>query len=180
MGNFSISYSGLGAFGGLVHRLRWRAAMRYAFDAHQAGERPWWKTVLGGLTPQHFFEAVRGKLYHQPSSDIPLISRTFQQGQHALLNPPRPPQRTRVAFLRRSRETAPVWAADPLPEWDVEMRDPISDRRLVEALISFPLEAFELRGRTRGLAREIASGLLPDTIRLRRNQGQQAPIMPPV
>ena len=54
------------------------------------------------------------------------------------------------------------------------MRDPTSDRRLIEGLLSFPLAAFSYAGRSRGLARELGRGILPDAVRLRRTQGQQA------
>lgn len=67
-----------------------------------------------------------------------------------------------------------LWAADPLPQWGIEFRDPTSDRRLIELLLSFPLAAFSPAGQSRGLAREAGRGVLPESVRLRRTQGQQS------
>jgi asparagine synthase (glutamine-hydrolysing) len=67
-----------------------------------------------------------------------------------------------------------VWAADPLPMWGLEWRDPTADRRLLELLLSFPLAAFAYEGSKRGLARTIGRGLLPDAIRLRQTRGGQS------
>ena len=57
----------------------------------------------------------------------------------------------------------------------VEGRDPFSDRRFIETILSFPMEAFLAGGRSRGLAREMGAGIVPDSIRLRRNRGAQSP-----
>lgn len=71
-----------------------------------------------------------------------------------------------------------VWWAEPVLQWGVELRDPTADRRLVERLLQYPQAAFRIGGHYRGLARETASGLLPDEVRLRRTQGAQVPEAP--
>jgi asparagine synthase (glutamine-hydrolysing) len=68
-----------------------------------------------------------------------------------------------------------TWWPDPLSQYGVEYRDATADRRLVERLLSFPQHAFQTGGRARGLARTLASGRLPDSVRLRRTRGAQMP-----
>jgi hypothetical protein len=70
---------------------------------------------------------------------------------------------------------AASWAADPIPQWGVDWRDPTADRRLMECLLSFPLEAFVVDGHDRGLARAMGEGLVPDVVRFRRTRGDQVP-----
>ena len=71
-----------------------------------------------------------------------------------------------------------TWWPDPVAQWGVEWRDPTTDRRLLERLLRYPQCAFRLNGRHRGLAREVANGLLPDRVRLRMTQGAQVPEAP--
>lgn len=73
---------------------------------------------------------------------------------------------------------AHVLSPDPVLQWGVEFRDPTADRRLIERLLRFPQAAFRIGGRYRGLAREAAAGLLPDSVRLRLTQGAQVPEAP--
>ncbi len=54
------------------------------------------------------------------------------------------------------------WAADAIAQEGIEDRDPTGDRRLIELLLSFPLEAFSIAGWPRGLARAMGQGLIPD------------------
>ena len=44
----------------------------------------------------------------------------------------------------------------------------------MECILTFPLDAFRVGCRDRGLAREIGKGLLPDNVRLRETRGAQA------
>ena len=67
------------------------------------------------------------------------------------------------------------WAADTAAQWGLEDRDPTGDRRLIELLLSFPLEAFSIAGWPRGLARAMGLGLVPDMVRYRKTRGAQVP-----
>ena len=176
-GNFALSYTGLGGFRELCQYLQFKAAFRLALDAQAAGDRAAWKTVAGALLPQRLFDALRFRVYGEKLDDtqpINFLSSAFRKANAEALRRRRPPQRTRKAFLRHALAPTIVWAADPLPQWDVEFRDPTNDRRLMELLLSFPLSAFSSAGKSRGLAREVGRGLIPETVRLRRTQGQQS------
>lgn len=80
-----------------------------------------------------------------------------------------------AAFATTPRHS---FSAEPVLQWGVEWRDPTADRRLLERLLRYPQSAFRLEGRPRGLAREVAAGLLPDRVRLRTTQGAQVPEAP--
>ena len=71
-----------------------------------------------------------------------------------------------------------TWSPDVNVQWGIDWRDPTADRRLLERLLRYPQSAFRLDGRDRGLAREVANGLLPDRVRLRTTQGAQVPEAP--
>jgi asparagine synthase (glutamine-hydrolysing) len=71
-----------------------------------------------------------------------------------------------------------VFWAEPVLQWGIEWRDPTADRRLLERLLQYPQAAFRTEGLRRGLARSLAKGLLPDSVRLRRTQGAQVPEAP--
>ena len=85
---------------------------------------------------------------------------------------------TRRFWAVSATTPANVWWPDPVAQWGVEHRDPTGDRRLVERMLLYPLGAFRLGARDRGLARTVAQGLLPDHVRLRRTQGAQVPEAP--
>jgi asparagine synthase (glutamine-hydrolysing) len=81
----------------------------------------------------------------------------------------------RITQLRTFRQG---WRADPWVQWGTQWRDPTADRRLVEYLLCLPAEAFLIGGHSRGLARAMGEGLIPDRVRLRRTQGAQMPEHP--
>jgi asparagine synthase (glutamine-hydrolysing) len=175
-GNSSISASGNGAIEELLRAFRWRAALQCAVELRHAERRSISRsiaaTVWGPLKrTAHWQRAVRfpGTAY---------LNAMFRSEVETLLIDDYaglPPNEFRGAFLTSIRQP---WLADPLVQWGVQWRDPTSDRRLVESLLSFPIEAFTIGGRHRGLARAMGEGLLPDIVRLRRTQGSQAPEHP--
>ena len=77
----------------------------------------------------------------------------------------------RVRFATNGRK---FWSEDFMARDGIEERDPLADKRLIEALLAFPVEAFMVGGRGRGLAREMGKGLVPDSVRLRRRRGTQS------
>ena len=178
-GNYTLSYSGVGGVVELLRRLQWSAAIRLAFAMDAAGERAAWKSLGGALLPQRGFDAIwtrwsgAGGKNGNAAEEL-MLTEGFRREQMRVWKQDRPPRRTRAAFARRAMLPAPLWAVDALPQWGVQMRDPTANRCLVEALLTMPLDAFVQGGRMRGLAREAGKGILPEMVRLRRTQGQQA------
>ena len=58
--------------------------------------------------------------------------------------------------------------------WGIELRDPLSDRRLIEACLALPTELYAHRGEPRALARAVLSDRLPAALLAERRQGLQA------
>ncbi len=176
-GNHGISHTGAGAVAELLRRLQWGAAWRVSRQLHRSGERAAWKSLAGAALPQAWFDAVRERMFpggSREAGERDYLSDEFRREHTDKLQTHRTPQRSRATFARRATAPLQVWAADPLPQWGVELRDPTADRRLLETLLAMPLDAFVSGGRMRGLARAVGTGLLPDVVRLRRTQGQQA------
>jgi asparagine synthase (glutamine-hydrolysing) len=174
-GNFSISYAAPGVFSELFWRRQWRAAFQSARDAERAGERTAWKMIVEGFVPPRLFALLYSRLYPQrlPQSDVLSFTSGAFRNQHAKRLHRSRPVGTRAVFIHKVRSEGPLWSADPLPQWGLDMRDPTTDRRLLEFLLTVPQTAFVQGGRSRGLARELGVAILPDTVRLRRTRGQQ-------
>jgi hypothetical protein len=165
----------------LLSRLRWRAAWCFLTDRVRADGWHAWRWLAHELVGPRGVASIRRLLGWDQSHKAPneragefLFSRAFRAANCPL--PPRPSFLGRAALvmfplLPRSA----TWMADPLPQWNVEYRFPLADRLLMERLLSFPLEAFAVKGRDRGLAREAGEGLIPDAVRYRRTSGAQAP-----
>ena len=183
MGNATISASGEGAVRGLLGQLRLRAALDLAgsYLQHGAGQHnagAAWRKLVGDLLGPHVVALIRRLLGRgavvpeRPGARF--LSPTFRAACGELPHFPRVGGR-RAALRFALFPRAALWAADPIPQWGIEWRDPTADRRLMECLLSFPLEAFVVDGRNRGLARAMGEGLVPDIVRFRRTQGAQVP-----
>jgi asparagine synthase (glutamine-hydrolysing) len=172
-GNFSISYSGAGANIELLRAGRFLRAWRSANELRQGQGSPIWRTLRAGVLPR----AIRQLFPAVNSSDLAILSLTsnsFQGRYRALIYPERPTPGTRAAATRSATLPVYAWAADTLAMWGAEWRDPLADKRLLELLLSFPLVAFLQEGRSRGLARALGRGRLPEEVRLRTQRGSQA------
>jgi asparagine synthase (glutamine-hydrolysing) len=84
------------------------------------------------------------------------------------------PSTARATFIYFMMLPNRIVAMDSVAQFGVECRDPFADRRLMECVLKFPLDAFRIGRRARGLAREIGKGLLPDRVRLRETRGGQS------
>jgi asparagine synthase (glutamine-hydrolysing) len=177
MGNATISASGEGAVRGLLGQIRLRAALDLAASYIEDGAGAGWRRLVADLLGPHAAALMRrllgrGALLQRPGARF--FSPAFRAARGELPHLPRVGGRRgalRFALFPRGA----FWAADPIPQWGIEWRDPTADRRLMECLLSFPLEAFVVDGHNRGLARAMGEGLVPDIVRFRRTQGAQVP-----
>lgn len=79
----------------------------------------------------------------------------------------------RLAMLDRTDHRG-IWAAAGRRLFGVEIRDPTSDRQLIELCLSIPEEQYILRGQSRSLVRRAMKGIVPDPILMERRRGRQA------
>jgi len=177
-GNATISQSGEGFLRGLIVSLKWGEAIRQAnARAGTAGEnafRAIAREMLGDKGKQ-LLQRLRALPAPPKRPGAALFTAEFRAAQTATLESVAQPVSTRRGQVNFMMLPNKQWAADALPQWGVEMRDPTGDRRLIECLLSFPLDAFSLAGWPRGLAREMGRDRVPDSVRLRRTRGEQMP-----
>src|SRR5205085_7805954 len=67
-----------------------------------------------------------------------------------------------------------LYAKGALGRFGVDVRDPLTDRRLVEFCLAVPIERLSAGGRLRGLARLALADRLPASTFERRTRGYQA------
>jgi asparagine synthase (glutamine-hydrolysing) len=175
-GNSTLSWSGQGAVLELLRRGKWLEANRLLASTSKRSARPWLRELAGGLAPLGR-AAARGL---RPGAGADRAAAGFLRPERRLPLSRRDPLFSRTPGTRAtwtSFATTPPhgWNCDAPAQWGLEWRDPMADRRLMEALLTFPLAVFQPDGWRRGLAREIGRGLLPDAVRLRTTQGQQVP-----
>ena len=180
-GNATVSWSGAGATAELLRMGRMRAAFALMRQEARFERRTIWRATaraIVGPRTMNWFTARRA-VGAPPPMPAELFVRPElrpQPNQREGSSREAPGTRARwIAFITTPKNT---WWPDPLTTWGVDWRDPMADRMLIETLLSFPLAAFKVDGRSRGLARAIGSGLLPDVVRLRCNQGAQVPELP--
>jgi asparagine synthase (glutamine-hydrolysing) len=177
MGNATISATGEGAVRGLLGQIRLRTAFDLAASYIEDDAGAGWRRLVADLLGPHaaaLMSRLRGRGVSLERPGARFLSPAFRAARGEL------PRRPRVGGRRGTHHfalfpRAALWAADPIPQWGIEWRDPTADRRLMECLLSFPLEAFAVDGRNRGLARAMGAGLVPDIVRFRRTQGAQVP-----
>jgi asparagine synthase (glutamine-hydrolysing) len=175
-GNAAFSWRGDGTISELVMNGHLRAALQQARDEARARNSSVARVLAG---------SVRGAMHAMSRRTV---GDTVVRAGLQFIRRPRSPhargneyveapgsRRFWRAFVTTPKQT---WWPDPVVQWGVEWRDPTIDRRLVERLLQYPQAAFRIGGRERGLARELAAGLLPDRVRLRRTQGAQVPEAP--
>ncbi len=79
----------------------------------------------------------------------------------------------RLAMFNRTEQRG-QWACATRRLYGIDLRDPTSDRRLVELCLSIPDNQFLRSGVARSLARRVMAGLLPDGILNERRRGLQS------
>lgn len=78
----------------------------------------------------------------------------------------------RVFMLRRVDPA--TYNKGVLLRWNIDLRDPTADRRLVEFCLRVPLRQYLRNGVSRALIRTALKGRIPDTVRMNRARGLQA------
>ena len=173
LGNMTISYAGHEALPELLARGDARGFARLARALAQGGASPrsLAARALGPFLPQALWAlAGRARGTRTPIHEVAGLRASVDLGDprfggagtnlHA-----RPPRRARDARLRG------LGWADPGPfnkgtlgGWGIDVRDPTSDRRVIEYCLAVPAEQFILNGRPRSLARRAFADRLPPEV----------------
>lgn len=168
-GNFSLSHSGDGALLEALARRRWRDARQLIADT--PGSRLFAvRRLFAGPALRRIAGAGGARPLPAPAAAF-LRDPSLGAGPGPFDGAPG----SRRQWLAFAALPPHGWRCDPVERWDLDWRDPTADRRLLEAVLTFPLAAFRAGGRPRGLARQVGEGLLPDEVRLRSTRGEQSP-----
>jgi asparagine synthase (glutamine-hydrolysing) len=182
MGNSTFSYGGLELLGELLRKGRILAFLSESVAHLRGGTSP--RSVLGQtarqILPPGLLRKIgraRGREYHPASGLLNLGAPGIAQilarfdayqavahGSEADI---------RVGSLRRVDPGS--YNKGVLLGWNIDVRDPTADRRLVEYCLRVPLREYVRGGTTRSLARSALRGRVPENVRLARERGLQSP-----
>jgi asparagine synthase (glutamine-hydrolysing) len=188
MGNMTISYNGNEHLPELIARGRWWTWLREG-RALVKTKRYRWRGLLvasfGPWLPGPLWTLIH-RLANKPQYDIneysairpdrydalDLATRAREQSLDPSYRPRKNGFETRLWVMRRT---------DPgnynkgiLAGWGIDMRDPTSDRRLVEFCLSLPMGVYLSGGQTRALGMRALADRLPADVLIERRKGQQA------
>jgi asparagine synthase (glutamine-hydrolysing) len=186
MGNLTMSYHGMGLFTGLLLTGRW---LQLFVELWFSGDR--WRhrvrnKMIAPLIPAPLFRRYKQWRHrgNQPWHDISLIrpefaaqtgiiDRAAREGMPYDMPPIRDSKLSRVKDFRAFYEVAD-WFAKVRANFQVDIRTPAFDRRLVEFCIGIPPDQYLRKGRDRWLIRRAMGGRLPDSILTKKKWGAQA------
>lgn len=170
-GNFAMSLPGANVISILFGQGRWFRALHLARQ----------DAALGGRSLKNVIREEIGFRFPFLRSPLGLrggaflFTETARTNLGSLLRQERLTARKIETMRERATFATHGFGVHSVAQYGVDMRDPTADRFFLETVLSFPIEAFFAGGRSRGLAREMGVGLVPDKIRLRRTVGAQVP-----
>jgi asparagine synthase (glutamine-hydrolysing) len=187
-GNLSFSYGGLDALPELFGQGRFVLWMILARAIVRARTLHWQGVALRTLGPwiPGPAWAALGRMRGAPPTDIlgytalnpscvPDLDRKQKLAALGLDEFDRPAKHTVASRISNLRFVdSGNYAKGALGGWGVDLRDPTSDRRLVEFCLSIPAEQFIIDGRPRSLARRALSDRLPKAVVDEKLRGYQA------
>ena len=180
-GNATISWAGNGALHDLLWQMRWGPAIRYARQCLGTQGPAAWRALAGdvaGEKGRELFGRLRDTPRRATRPGEQLLTARFRAAHSNSLATYAPAASTRAGQILFMTLPGTQWAFDAIAQEGLEDRDPTGDRRLIDLLLSFPLEAFSIAGWPRGLARAMGRDLIPDHVRFRTTRGAQVPELP--
>ena len=175
-GNLTLTETGVGQLADLVRRgdwpawlgharrlsrsgaMRWRAILATSFE-HDI-PRPVWRLLVrlnGGWDSSPAFHTALNASRRPPAAAANRAEDSFQQRLDAF----------------GWRDPAP-YVKGALARWGIDVRDPLSDRRLVEFCLAVPVEQHLAGGLPRALARRALADRVPQALLAATSKGYQA------
>ena len=176
-GNLGLTEDGQDALPELAAAGRWRTWLDLALAARRSGTLRW-RGVLAASFPDALPAAAWRRLRRllRSSESGPADYSALRQDRLADLPPAPPPASCRwdrtLATLSRMDLGLANKAA--LAAYGVDVRDPLTDRRLIEFCLSAPVEQLIADGRLRALARRALADRLPASLLALPTRGYQA------
>jgi asparagine synthase (glutamine-hydrolysing) len=180
----SFSFGGLERLADLLRRGRLLALGREALALRRGGVRLESAAAhaLGPFLPPRLWLAInrwRGRALDLTRYSAVDPAAAAALGREAAASDPDPAHRpskdafaTRLAVIGRS-DIGP-YQKGILGGWGIDLRDPTSDRALIELCLAIPLDQYLRGGRTRALARGAFADRLPPLVTEETRKGLQA------
>ena len=184
MGNLTLSYSGIEWLPFLLSKGRVIEVVKQAAGLARKGMPliPLAAHILGPFTPAPIWNAVRKAIRKNSGmmdfsaanrKHLDQIERTSSERKWDLaLRPQRDPWDIRVNEIR-SADGGNAYKG-VLGEWGLSVRDPMSDRRVIEFNLAVPYDQFLRGGVSRSLARRAFGDRLPNEVANSSRRGYQA------
>lgn len=187
MGNIGFSYDGVI---GLAELMRSGRVLRWGREAWAlaAARTMRWPSIaaqsIGPFLPPRLWSGLRkalGKSGYEPSrysalsqarfDSLDVAGRAAARGVDVHFRPWGDAFAARLSNL--SQYDPGCYNKGVLAGWNIDLRDPTADRRLIEYCLLLPLEQFLHRGQTRRLARTAMADRLPALVLEERRKGYQ-------
>lgn len=188
-GNYSISHHGNAAFELQVKGHRFHEAFRTACALHRKADRGWvglLREAAIALLPEKTYRRLRrlrsdasrfpeSNTVANPSflETTGLAAFAQEVGGELRNISGRDSRALRILGIQRSDHLGQQYAATRRL-FGIDVRDPTSDRRLLELCLAIPEDRFSDRGVSRNLIRQAMKGLVPEAILGESRRGNQA------
>ena len=176
-GNLGLTEDGQDALPDLAASGRWRTWLALALAVRRGGALSWPGVLAASFPdalPAEAWRALR-RLYRSPAAALADYSALRPERAAALPPLGRPPRGRRARTLATlSRMDLGLTAKAALAASGVDVRDPLTDRRLIEFCLSVPIEQLVSDGRPRALARRALADRLPAELLGLPTRGYQA------
>lgn len=177
-GNLGLTDDGLDALPDLVGHGRWATWVRLARAVERGGALRWRGVLAASFEPALPPAVGRWlrRLVRSPGDDLARQSALTPDRRQALPSRPavRPGDRLARRLAALTRMDLALYAKGALAGTGVDVRDPLTDRRLLEFCLSIPIEQLVADGRPRALARRALSDRLPAPVLAQDTRGYQA------
>jgi asparagine synthase (glutamine-hydrolysing) len=188
LGNFSISYNGMELLPELVTQGRWLTLFREARALMKAGRMRWrgaFISSFGPWIPEALWMALQ-RHFKNADYDLDGYTALSREGRRALdIDGRARAQRLDLAYRPRKQGLATrLWCLHrndlanytkgALGGWGLDMRDPTTDRRLVEFSLAVPTDIYLANGQPRALGIRALADRLPQCVLTERRKGKQA------
>ena len=177
-GNLTASYDGSGSLPELLrdghYQVLWQNLRRFRRDYRSS-----WKSLamstLGPLLPIALRRALRARRRSPRPSILPGL---LHPDRLARLSPFRPVEARfidsmELRLLTLLGNDPATFSKGTLAQWQMDVRDPLSDQRLTEFCLSVPIQEYVRDGMPGALIRKGLADRLPDEVRLEFRRGVQ-------
>lgn len=185
MGNAGFSYHGMHRLGAMARHGHLAALVRQAAMLRRRGTGAGTiaAAAIGPLLPRKAWAALgtwRGRpglsgysaIRAEAARDPALLARARDRGTDFAYQPTADPRGAQISLL--GRVDFGNYIKGTLGGWGIDVRDPMSDRRLIEFCLSVPADQYLADGVPRALARRALADRLPAAVTGELRKGWQA------